>query len=83
MGAPVPGPIVIIVDCPTSSHILELISTQSLNDYYSDSSNQSQSGKIVNCVIHLCPASVVNSSHYTKWMKKFSSAQHVMAGHVM
>ncbi|KHG22626.1 Zinc phosphodiesterase ELAC 2 [Gossypium arboreum] len=81
MGAPVPCPIVIIVDCPTSSHALELISTQSLNDYYSDSSNQSQSGKIVNCVIHLGPASVVNSSHYKKWMKKFSSAQHVMAGH--
>ncbi|KAG4161433.1 hypothetical protein ERO13_D01G054332v2 [Gossypium hirsutum] len=83
MGAPVPGPIVIIVDCPTSSHALELISTQSLTDYYSDSSNQSQSGKIVNCVIHLGPASVVNSSHYKKWMKNFSSAQHVRAGHVM
>ncbi|KAL1118950.1 hypothetical protein V6Z11_D01G070400 [Gossypium hirsutum] len=48
-----------------------------------DSSNQSQSGKIVNCVIHLGPASVVNSSHYKKWMKNFSSAQHVRAGHVM
>ncbi|PPR80217.1 hypothetical protein GOBAR_AA40497 [Gossypium barbadense] len=83
MGAPVPGPIVIIVDCPTSSHALELISTQSLTDYYSDSSNQSQSGKIVNCVIHLGPASVVNSSHYKKWMKNFSSAQHARAGHVM
>ncbi|TYI42196.1 hypothetical protein ES332_A01G080800v1 [Gossypium tomentosum] len=83
MGAPVPGPIVIVVDCPTSSHALELISAQSLNDYYSDSSNQSQSGNIVNCVIHLGPASVVNSSHYKKWMKKFSSAQHVMAGYVM
>ncbi|TYJ48535.1 hypothetical protein E1A91_A01G069400v1 [Gossypium mustelinum] len=83
MGAPVPGPIVIIVDCPTSSHALELISAQSLNDYYSDSNNQSQSGNIVNCVIHLGPASVVNSSHYKKWMKKFSSAQHVMAGYVM
>ncbi|GMJ05211.1 tRNAse Z4 [Hibiscus trionum] len=83
MDAPVPGPIVIIVDCPTDSHAQELTSTQSLNDYYSDSSCQSQSSKIVNCVIHLGPASVVNSSPYKKWMNKFSLAQHIMAGYVM
>ncbi|KAE8703229.1 F-box/WD repeat-containing protein 7-like [Hibiscus syriacus] len=83
MGAPVPGPVVIIVDCPTDSHAQKLTSTQSLNDYYSDSSCQSQSCKIVNCVIHLGPASVVSSSHYKKWMNKFSSAQHVMAGYAM
>ncbi|OMP05967.1 hypothetical protein COLO4_08423 [Corchorus olitorius] len=67
IGPPVPGPIVIIVDCPTDSHAKELLCTQSLNEYYSDSG----------------PASVVNSSTYNKWMKKFGSAQHVMAGHVM
>ncbi|KAK8527372.1 hypothetical protein V6N12_054586 [Hibiscus sabdariffa] len=83
MDAPIPGPIVIVVDCPTNSHAQELISTQSRNDYYSDSSCQSQSSKIVNCVIHLGPASVVNSSHYKKWMNKFTSAQHIMVGCVM
>ncbi|KAK8527370.1 hypothetical protein V6N13_085203 [Hibiscus sabdariffa] len=83
MDAPIPGPVVIVVDCPTNSHAQELISTQSLNDYYSDSSCQLQSSKIVNCVIHLGPASVVNSSHYKKWMNKFTSAQHIMAGCVM
>ncbi|OMO83138.1 zinc phosphodiesterase ELAC protein 2-like protein [Corchorus olitorius] len=83
IGPPVPGPIVIIIDCPTDSHAQELLCTQSLNEYYSDSSNQPQATKIVNCFIHLGPASVVNSIAYNKWMKKFGSAQHVMAGHVM
>ncbi|OMO52723.1 zinc phosphodiesterase ELAC protein 2-like protein [Corchorus capsularis] len=83
IGPPVPGPVVIIVDCPTDSHAKELLCTQSLNEYYSDLGNQPQATKIVNCVIHLGPASVVNSSPYNKWMKKFGSAQHVMAGHVM
>ncbi|OMP00012.1 hypothetical protein CCACVL1_03500 [Corchorus capsularis] len=83
IGPPVPGPIVIIIDCPTDSHAQELLCTQSLNEYYWDSGNQPQATKIVNCVIHLGPASVVNSIAYNKWMKKFGSAQHVMAGHVM
>ncbi|OMO64527.1 zinc phosphodiesterase ELAC protein 2-like protein [Corchorus capsularis] len=83
IGPPVPGPIVIIIDCPTDSHAQELFCTQSLNEYYWDSGNQPQATKIVNCVIHLGPASVVNSIAYNKWMKNFGSAQHVIAGHVM
>ncbi|XP_057982112.1 tRNAse Z TRZ4, mitochondrial-like isoform X2 [Malania oleifera] len=81
MDPPVPGPIVIIVDCPTVSHAQELLSMQSLNDYYSDYSPENT--KTVNCVIHLSPASVVSSPNYEKWMKKFGSAQHIMAGHAM
>nr|XP_029147080.1 tRNAse Z TRZ4, mitochondrial-like [Arachis hypogaea] len=40
-----------------------------------------EAGKSVTCVIHLSPASVVSSSYYQKWMKKFGFAQHIMAGH--
>ncbi|KAE8705154.1 lissencephaly-1-like protein [Hibiscus syriacus] len=82
MDPPVPGPIVFLIDCPTESHIQELLSIECLNGYYTKvSSNLSESTKMVNCVIHLSPASVVSSPDYQKWMKKFGSAQHIMAGH--
>ncbi|KAF9690116.1 hypothetical protein SADUNF_Sadunf01G0162400 [Salix dunnii] len=84
MDPSVPGPIVLLVDCPTESHVQELLSTESLNSYYVDfSGNPTQIGKTVNCIIHLSPASVTCSPTYQKWMKKFGSAQHIMAGHEM
>lgn len=84
MDPSVPGPIVLLVDCPTESHVQELLSMESLNNYYVDfSGNPAQSGKTVNCIIHLSPASVTSSPTYQKWMKKFGSAQHIMAGHEM
>ncbi|KAJ6394648.1 hypothetical protein OIU77_023790 [Salix suchowensis] len=58
MDPSVPGPIVLLVDCPTESHVQELLSTESLNSYYVDfSGNPTQIGKTVNCIIHLSPAS--------------------------
>ncbi|XVE88856.1 hypothetical protein DITRI_Ditri19aG0102400 [Diplodiscus trichospermus] len=80
MGPPVPGPIVFLVDCPTDSHVEDLLSIECLNGYYTDVSG-TKSTKTVNCVIHLSPASVVSSPNYQKWMKKFGSAKHIMAGH--
>ncbi|KAH0721288.1 hypothetical protein KY290_006210 [Solanum tuberosum] len=77
IGPSIPGPIVLIVDCPTEPHAQELFSAQALDAYYSDS--QSNSTNVVNCIIHLSPATVVNSPVYEKWMKKFDSAQHIMA----
>ncbi|XWS20248.1 hypothetical protein CRYUN_Cryun31cG0084000 [Craigia yunnanensis] len=82
MGPPVPGPIVFLVDCPTESHVQELLSIECLNGYYTDGSGHlTESTKTVNCIIHLSPASVVSNPNYQKWMKKFGSAQHIMAGH--
>lgn len=77
IGPPIPGPIVLIVDCPTEPHAQELLSAQALDAYYSDS--QSNFTNVVNCIIHLSPATVVNSPVYEKWMRKFDSAQHIMA----
>ncbi|XVF86670.1 hypothetical protein PTKIN_Ptkin18bG0060600 [Pterospermum kingtungense] len=82
MGPPVPGPIVFLVDCPTESHVQELLSIECLHGYHTDvSGHQTENSKMVNCVIHLSPASVVSSPNYQNWMKKFGSAQHIMAGH--
>ncbi|OIT33758.1 hypothetical protein A4A49_07384 [Nicotiana attenuata] len=80
IGPPIPGPIILIVDCPTEPHAQELLSAQTLNAYYSDSeSNSPETTKVVNCIIHLSPATVVSSQVYEKWMRKFRSAQHIMA----
>ncbi|KAM7255736.1 hypothetical protein ACFE04_008634 [Oxalis oulophora] len=83
MGPSVPGPIVLLVDCPTESYINELSSIVSLNSYYTDSDNPPECAKTVNCIIHLSPSSVTSNPDYQKWMGKFSSAQHIMAGHEM
>lgn len=81
LGPSVPGPIVLLVDCPTLSHFQELLSALSLETYYADVGEENR--KTVNCVIHLSPALVVNSSEYQKWMSRFGGAEHIMAGHQM
>lgn len=82
MDPSIPGPVVLLVDCPTQSHFQRLSSLGSLNDYYADFSGK-ETQKAVTCVIHLSPASVVSSPDYTNWMKRFGSAQHIIAGHEM
>ncbi|TKY48187.1 Zinc phosphodiesterase ELAC protein 2 [Spatholobus suberectus] len=81
LGPSVPGPIVLLVDCPTESHLEALLSVQSITCYCDKTGNLPEAGKSVTCVIHLTPASVVSCSNYQEWMKKFGSAQHIMAGH--
>lgn len=84
MGPSVPGPIVLLVDCPTLAHLEELRSAQSLGPYYAAKSGDLIHGsKTVNCVIHLSPSHVTSTSHYQNWMSRFDEAQHVMAGHQM
>ncbi|KAI3929419.1 hypothetical protein MKW92_010446 [Papaver armeniacum] len=74
MGASVAGPIVLIVDCPTLSHLKFLLSLGSLSSYYDDG------GKVVTCAIHLSPSSVTQTDEYQTWMRRFGGAQHIMAG---
>lgn len=83
MGPSVPGPIVILVDCPTLSHLKHLLSIQALTDYYMNAPSNSSchASKLVNCVIHLSPSHVTSTSEYQEWMTRFSEAQHIMAGH--
>ncbi|KGN45397.1 tRNase Z TRZ3, mitochondrial [Cucumis sativus] len=82
LGPSVPGPVVLLIDCPTESHLSELMSLESLRPYYEDlSSDQTETGKVVTCVIHLSPASILGNPNYQKWARRFESAQHIMAGH--
>ncbi|XP_019252816.1 PREDICTED: ribonuclease Z 1-like [Nicotiana attenuata] len=78
----IPGPIVLLVDCPTLSHLQELSSLESLIPYYLNTSEQPiDMCKKVNCLIHLSPAYVTNITAYEQWTTKFGEAQHIMAGH--
>lgn len=82
MDPSIPGPIVVLVDCPTTSHFQNLLSVDSLNIHYADCSSKfPEKAKPVNCVIHLSPSSVSSSPAYQVWMKRFGDAQHIMAGH--
>lgn len=81
MGPSIPGPIVLLVDCPTESHAKELLPVKCLESYYSCSGDQTDGAKLVNCIIHLSPCSVTSSPTYQSWMKKFHSSQHILAGH--
>ncbi|WVZ72942.1 hypothetical protein U9M48_021323 [Paspalum notatum var. saurae] len=81
LGPSIPGPIVLLVDCPTQYHMPELFSLRPLSCFYEDSSEQTESAKKVNCIIHLGPSSVTKSVDYQSWMKRFGAAQHIMAGH--
>ncbi|XP_027125007.2 tRNase Z TRZ3, mitochondrial [Coffea arabica] len=82
LGPSIPGPIVLLVDCPTLSHFKDVSSVQSLSSYYAGISGNSSS-RTVNCVIHLSPSHVTNTIEYQKWMSRFPEAQHIMAGHEM
>lgn len=82
LGPSVPGPIVLVVDFPTPTHLQEMSSIHSLTPYYSYPSKQSKEPcKKVDCVIHLSPASVTCTTEYQQWMSRFGEVQHVMAGH--
>ncbi|XP_039125249.1 tRNase Z TRZ3, mitochondrial-like isoform X1 [Dioscorea cayenensis subsp. rotundata] len=84
LGPSSPGPIILLVDCPSGVHIPDLLSAESLKCYYVDSVDQQREcTKTVNCIIHLGPASVTKRLEYQKWMERFAHAQHIMAGHEM
>ncbi|KAH6555276.1 hypothetical protein KP509_1Z268100 [Ceratopteris richardii] len=69
-----PGPIMMLVDCPSLHYLNALNSTPRLQMYYSGSR------KHVNCIVHLSPPSVTKHEGYRKWMANFKDAHHLMAG---
>ncbi|XP_024394982.1 tRNase Z TRZ3, mitochondrial isoform X2 [Physcomitrium patens] len=70
-----PGPIFILVDCPTAAYIPALITNPVLCSF------QDQGSKQVTLVVHISPASISQLPEYQSWMSRFAGAQHVMTGH--
>ena len=64
MGPREPGPIFLIIDCPSKSYVNSLIKNPSLQKYQSSSKNN------VHLVIHLSTQVVCKTKSYIKWVKK-------------
>mgnify|MGYP006889208602 FL=1 len=73
LGPSSPGPIMILVDCPSLSYLPSLVSSKGLQSYFSDS------GKVVNCMVHITPISVTSLKEYQSWMENFKDTHHIMA----
>ncbi|KAH7289310.1 hypothetical protein KP509_31G069800 [Ceratopteris richardii] len=73
LGPSSPGPIVLVVDCPSASYISSLINSASLQSFFPGS------GKVVNCMIHIGPPSVTSLEAYQSWMENFKVTDHIMA----
>lgn len=68
MDAAVPGPVVLIVDCPDSRYVRPLIESPGFNPWLDRSKKKDESI----AVIHLGPAEVVSSQPYHDWVCRFS-----------
>ena len=76
-----PGPIFILVDCPSSEYIPALLTNPVLTSFQVDSSGVTT--KQVTLMVHISPASVTQLTEYRGWMEQFPGARHVLAGHGM
>ena len=74
-----PGPIFILVDCPTAAYIPALLSNPVLCSFQEQSLGTPS--KQVILIVHTGPASVSGLPEYQSWMSRFVGAQHVIAGH--
>lgn len=74
-----PGPIFILVDCPTAAYIPALLTNPVLCNFQVQ--NSGTPSKQVTLMVHTGPASVSGQPEYQSWMSRFTGAQHVMAGH--
>ncbi|XP_077058344.1 zinc phosphodiesterase ELAC protein 2 [Siphateles boraxobius] len=69
-----PGPVFIVVDCPSEDFIQPLCTNHILQRYQSGGSEDSAA-----LVVHMTPESVLNTDQYKSWMERFpSSTEHLV-----
>ncbi|KAG1929992.1 zinc phosphodiesterase ELAC protein 2 [Pimephales promelas] len=69
-----PGPVFMVVDCPSEDFIQPLCTNHVLQRYQSGGSEDSAA-----LVVHMTPESVLNSDQYKSWMERFpSSTEHLL-----
>ncbi|GJP61999.1 hypothetical protein CLOP_g19109 [Closterium sp. NIES-67] len=97
LGASIPGPVVLLIDCPTASHTQALLQSPQLQRFCSSRHNrESGSGgggntegdnneggtKEVTVAVHVSPEAVVEADEYRRWMGMLGpNTTHVLAGH--
>ncbi|KAK3270827.1 tRNAse Z trz4, mitochondrial [Cymbomonas tetramitiformis] len=89
MGPPTPGPVVLVVDCPTPRHLAALLAAPQLAAYAGPADGEGRRDirgdergreeRTLTCVVHLSPAEVVALPEYTAWMASCrGSPQHLL-----
>lgn len=74
MAPSTPGPVVVVISCPTADHVHSIISSIHLNPVnlgvrYDGVSKQAQSRSCV--IIHIAPLEVLKTPSYTEWCDSF------------
>ncbi|KAG5279848.1 hypothetical protein AALO_G00082220 [Alosa alosa] len=69
-----PGPVFLVVDCPSEEFVQPLCSNQQLQRYQTGGSEDPAM-----LVVHMTPESVLKSDEYKQWMERFpSSTEHLI-----
>ena len=64
MDPPDPGPVFIIVDCPSANYIESIVKNNRFEKY------QRNSGKTAAIVIHLVENEIFNNNEYKEWISR-------------
>ncbi|KAK9888230.1 hypothetical protein WA026_000498 [Henosepilachna vigintioctopunctata] len=71
-----PGPIFIVVDCPTEEYITSLVSNKEFKKYQKFATDESM---VAYVVVHFSPKRIVDDARYQSWMELFlPSTQHLI-----
>ncbi|XP_077387185.1 zinc phosphodiesterase ELAC protein 2 [Festucalex cinctus] len=69
-----PGPVFIIVECPSQEFVTPLCDSQSISRYHSGGDEDAPT-----LVVHITPEALLKTDQYQDWMKRFpSSTEHLI-----
>ncbi|KAL6768056.1 hypothetical protein ACKKBF_B37600 [Auxenochlorella protothecoides x Auxenochlorella symbiontica] len=71
-----PGPVVLVVDCPSAAYLPALAASEDLQTFAQGGNKASK----VACIVHLTPAGVLALPEYQAWAARFDpGASHILA----
>eukprot|EP01125_Pyxidicula_operculata_P017165 TRINITY_DN5989_c0_g1_i4.p1 TRINITY_DN5989_c0_g1~~TRINITY_DN5989_c0_g1_i4.p1 ORF type:complete len:750 (-),score=146.91 TRINITY_DN5989_c0_g1_i4:8-2257(-) len=79
IGEPTPGPVLLVIYCPSTDYINNLVSNPFWDKYYSGPNNEHNVG----CIVHMTPEDVAIQPKYIEWFSKFSNADNMFLNRKM
>ncbi|XP_015127939.1 ribonuclease Z, mitochondrial isoform X2 [Diachasma alloeum] len=74
----IPGPIFIVLECPSEHYVESLISNAIFREYQCCCEEKNEDNWPA-CIVHFTPEKVIKMSKYREWMEKFpTSTQHLI-----
>jgi len=77
----IPGPVVLLLDCPSEAYLENLTSDAELQDYLNPSEagdGENSAGREIACVVHLAAANILRHPEYLNWLRAFpAGATHI------